>query len=190
MKTLKTLIEESSLFYQQHPECFKQSYNKRMGGTQTVVLEGIGSFYFDDRDYYQGRGRKYNAVNIHDNIGDVFISKKDFDEKVLLRAKSIYQMQKARLLEARNYRKSYNEAAAIIGKDRLDEGLSLVKSISSKTYLFIDNVLLYKAYKSDHVTIEIVTDDYRSKFVWEEWFSAPYASELGMTPDNKNLFIC
>lgn len=190
MKTLKSLIEESSLFYQQHPECFKKSYSKTMGGTQTVVLEGIGNFYFDDREYYQGRGRKYNSINIHENLGDVIITKKDFNDKVLARAKSIYQMQKTSLQEASAYRKSFNEAASIIGKDRLQEGLSLIRTISSKTYLFIDNVLLYKAYKSEHVTIEIVSDEYRSKFIWDEWYSAPFASELGMTPDNKDLFIC
>ncbi|MBM6781822.1 hypothetical protein ACOT15_08210, partial [Bacteroides fragilis] len=99
-------------------------------------------------------------------------------------------MQKSRIQAAREYRKSYNQAAEKIGRERLDEGLELVKSFTDKTYLFIDNVMLYKAYKSEHVSIEIVSDEYRNGFNWDEWYSAPYAADLGMTPDNKNLFIC
>ena len=54
MKTLKTFVQESLQFYQEHPECFKHSYSKRMGGTHTVVIDGLGEYYFDDRNYYSG----------------------------------------------------------------------------------------------------------------------------------------
>lgn len=190
MKTLKTFVQESILFYQEHPECFKHSYSKRMGGTQTVVIEGLGEYYFDDRDYYSGRGKKYNNDFIHEHLGNIQVTKAEFDERVQTRAKSLYNMQKSRIQAAREYRKSYNQAAEKIGRERLDEGLELVKSFTDKTYLFIDNVMLYKAYKSEHVPIEIVSDEYRNGFNWDEWYSAPYAADLGMTPDNKNLFIC
>lgn len=190
MKTLKTFIQESIQFYKEHPEYFKHSYSRRMGGTQTVVIEGLGEYYFDDRDYYSGRGKKYNNDSIHEHLGSILITKAEFDDKVQTRAKSLYNMQKSRIQAAREYSKSYNLAVGEVGKKRLDEGLELVRSFIDKTYLFIDNVLLYKAYKSEYISIEIVTDEYRNGFNWDEWYSAPYAADLGMTPDNKNLFIC
>lgn len=190
MKTLKSFIQESIQFYQEHPECFKHSYTKRMGGTQTVIIEGIGEYYFDDRDYYTGRGKKYNNNSIHENLGNILITKEEFDNAVQTRAKSLFNMQKTQIQAARDYRKSYNLAAEKVGKERLDKGLELVRSFVNKTYLFIDNVLLYKAYKSDYISIEIVTDEYKKRFNWNEWYSTPYAADLGMTPENKNLFIC
>ena len=161
-----------------------------MGGTQTVVIEGLGEYYFDDRDYYSGRGKKYNNDSIHEHLGNILITKTEFDDRVKTRAKSLYNIQKSRIQAAREYRKAYNLAVEKVGKKRLDEGLELVRSFIDKTYLFIDNVLLYKAYKSEYISIEIVTDEYRNGFNWAEWYSAPYAADLGMTPDNKNLFIC
>ena len=90
MKTLKTFVQESLQFYQEHPECFKHSYSKRMGGTQTVVIEGLGEYYFDDRNYYSGRGKKYNNDFIHEHLGNIQVTKAEFDERVQSRAKSLY----------------------------------------------------------------------------------------------------
>ena len=95
MKTLKTFVQESLQFYQEHPECFKHSYSKRMGGTQTVVIEGLGEYYFDDRNYYSGRGKKYNNDFIHEHLGNIQVTKAEFDERVQSRAKSLYNMQKS-----------------------------------------------------------------------------------------------
>ena len=190
MKTLKQFKEEMIRYYAENPSFFKKNYKTKMGGTQTVVIEGIGRFVFDDRAYYKGRGAKYNKSVMHENLGEVFITKKEFEEIANGAARALYQMQKSRILMKRNYNKSYKNAAEIISKKRLDEGINLVKGIKYKTYYFIDNILLYKGYMSENVTIEVVTDERRKEFVWEEWFASPYASDLGMTPENKNLFIC
>lgn len=88
---------------------FKQSYKYKMGGTQTVVLPNGKSKYFDDREYYAGRGSKYNNSIKHDNIGDVLVSKKQYSEflKKLKETQIRIKEQKA-LKEARI--KAYQEA--------------------------------------------------------------------------------
>lgn len=59
---------------------FKRAYCYKMGGTQTVILPNGKSKYFDDRQYYSGRGARYNSSIRHDEIGDVRISKKEYSE--------------------------------------------------------------------------------------------------------------
>ena len=129
MKTLKQFKEEMIRYYAENPSFFKKNYKTKMGGTQTVVIEGIGRFVFDDRAYYKGRGAKYNKSVMHENLGEVFITKKEFEEIANGAARALYQMQKSRILMKRNYNKSYKNAAEIIGKKRLDEGINLVKGI-------------------------------------------------------------
>lgn len=190
MKTLKLLKKESFVYYSEHPELFKRSYSKKMGGKQTVVIEGMGRFDFDDRTYYKGRGAKYNKSSMHEDLGEVFVSHDEFMKEVENRARIAYEMQKNEREYKRRYKKAYDEAAALVGKIALNKGISLVKSFKYKTYYFIGNVLLYKGYKSEYITIEIVTDEYRASFNWNEWYSAPYAPLLGMTTEDKDLFIC
>ena len=57
---------------------FKRPYSYKMGGTQTVILPNGKSKEFDDREYYSGRGAKYNSCIKHDKIGDVKISRKKY----------------------------------------------------------------------------------------------------------------
>jgi len=57
---------------------FKRSYAFKMGGTQTVILPSGKSKFFDDREYYSGRGAKYNDSIKHDIIGDVRVSLKEY----------------------------------------------------------------------------------------------------------------
>lgn len=59
---------------------FKKSYSYKMGGTQKVILPNGKSKYFDDREYYSGRGTKYNNSINHDEIGDVKVSKKEYSK--------------------------------------------------------------------------------------------------------------
>lgn len=59
---------------------FKKSYSRKMGGSQTIVMPNGQRFFFDDREYYQGRGSKYNSSISHDDIGDVLVSKKQIAE--------------------------------------------------------------------------------------------------------------
>ena len=56
---------------------FKQSYNAKMGGTQTIVFPNGQSFYFNDKEYYSGRGTKYNSSINHDNKGTIQVSEKE-----------------------------------------------------------------------------------------------------------------
>lgn len=57
---------------------FKVTYRYKMGGTQTVILPNGKSKHFDDREYYSGRGAKYNSGIKHDAIGEVKVSRKDY----------------------------------------------------------------------------------------------------------------
>lgn len=59
---------------------FKKEYRYKMGGTQTVILPNGKSQYFDDREYYSGRGSKYNSSINHDNVGDVKVTRKEYSQ--------------------------------------------------------------------------------------------------------------
>jgi hypothetical protein len=59
---------------------FKKSYSCKMGGTQTVILPNGKSQYFDDREYYSGRGAKYNSKINHHIIGDVKVTRKEYSD--------------------------------------------------------------------------------------------------------------
>lgn len=61
---------------------FKKSYSVKMGGTQTIVFPGGESFKFDDREYYSGRGAKYNSSIRHESLGNVIVSKTDLKDYV------------------------------------------------------------------------------------------------------------
>ena len=54
---------------------FKKSYSKKMGGTQTVIMPNGQSFDFNDKEYYSGRGAKFNSASMHDIIGNVVVTK-------------------------------------------------------------------------------------------------------------------
>ena len=57
---------------------FKENYDYKMGGSQTVVLPNGKSLFFDDREFYSGRGAKYNSSIKHHEIGMVKVSKNDY----------------------------------------------------------------------------------------------------------------
>lgn len=59
---------------------FKKEYTYKMGGTQEVVLPNGKSKSFDDREYYSGRGSKYNKSINHDALGIVKVSRKEYSE--------------------------------------------------------------------------------------------------------------
>lgn len=190
MRTLESFVSEKIEYLYTHPEFFKKCYGKKMGGTQTVILEEIGDFYFDDRKYYSGRGNKYNNDRIHDNIGNVYVSKEEIDKLAMELAKSAWDMYKGVMEREKKFREDYNRAVELVGKDRLEAGLNLIRQIKYKAYYFIDNVELYHGYMSDHVMISIIDESRRKEFDWEKWASAPYAFMMGMTPSDKNLFVC
>ena len=78
---------------------FKKGYSKKMGGTQTIVLPNGQSFFFDDRQYYNGRGAKYNNDNMHENLGDILVTQKEVKElsaRLRERGKNIKKAEKER----------------------------------------------------------------------------------------------
>lgn len=90
---------------------FKKSYAYKMGGTQTVALPNGKEKEFDDREYYSGRGAKYNSSIKHDEIGIVKVSRKEYSAflkklKEEEAAKKINMQLKAekeaKILEAKN----------------------------------------------------------------------------------------
>lgn len=59
---------------------FKKSYAFKMGGTQTVVLPNGHKKEYDDREYYQGRGHKYNATIKHHILGEVKVTRQQYSQ--------------------------------------------------------------------------------------------------------------
>lgn len=57
---------------------FKRSYIYKMGGSQTLRFSNGQEFSFNDKEYYSGRGSKYNASIKHDDKGVIEISTKEF----------------------------------------------------------------------------------------------------------------
>lgn len=53
-----------------------------MGGTQTIVLPNGQEFHFDDREYYSGRGAKYNSSIRHDDLGRIEVTNKQVTERL------------------------------------------------------------------------------------------------------------
>lgn len=93
------------------------------------------------------------------------VTEEEFMEKVNAQAEFRYQVQKNEMEYWRQYNEAYQKAVALVGKERLDEGIERVKSVTeTKTYYFIGNVMLFKAYASDKVIIDFVTDEFRKSF--------------------------
>jgi antirestriction protein len=67
-------------FTQEFAKRFKRSYAYKMGGTQTIVLPNGQEFQFNDREYYSGRGSKYNNSVKHDALGRIEVTKKQVAE--------------------------------------------------------------------------------------------------------------
>jgi hypothetical protein len=77
-------------------EMFKKSYAAKMGGTQTVVMPNGERHSFDDREWYSGRGAKYNASINHHTIGDVVVTNEEYSaavEKELARLERVKENQ-------------------------------------------------------------------------------------------------
>lgn len=93
------------------------------------------------------------------------VTEQEFMDKVNAQAEFRYQVQKNEMEYERQYKEAYQKAVALVGKERLDEGIERVKSVTeTKTYYFIGNVMLFKAYTSDKVIIDFVTDEFRKSF--------------------------
>ena len=61
---------------------FKKSYSVKMGGTQTIEFPNGESFFFNDKEFYSGRGAKYNSSIRHQDLGTILVTKKQLQEWV------------------------------------------------------------------------------------------------------------
>lgn len=216
MTTLKQLKKESTEFYTANAATyFSVSFSKKMGGTQTISFEDdfIQKIEVDKRDYYSGRGAKYNSPTMHQHI-DVLVSKSDFDKKVTTRAKTLFERQKEELkkqkaltsfcekygLSKNKYREiSIHDGSVFFEQgigvgDELDVDLTDFYNASGKTYFFAESkigLLLFYHNHRQSFSFNFATEEEKSKFYKErkEWTDAPYAHLLGQN-DNKNLFVC
>lgn len=216
MKTLKSITAESTKFYTENAGAyFSKSFNKKMGGTQTIKFEDdfLPTIELDQREYYTGRGAKYNSNSMHEHI-DVFVTKKDFDAKVKLRASEIFNFEKTQAeakkvlknfckendLNLTNYSAFYN-GTAFFDADKKSEierelniDLSEFFDANGKTYFFAETKLGLLMFYHNHrqsYSYEVVSEEKRQEFLNERdsWVNAPYASEVGQT-DNINLYVC
>lgn len=97
---------------------FKQVYAYKMGGSQTIVFPNGQRFDFNDKEYYSGRGNKYNSSVKHDNIGEVFVSKEAL--------KSVLNAEKERQILIKNRIKTAKEKQKRILKSK-KEGIYSIK---------------------------------------------------------------
>ena len=216
MKTLKSLKEESRKLYAENADVyFSKSFNKKMGGTQTITFEDdfLPSIELDKREFYTGRGAKYNSNSMHEHI-DVFVTKSEFEEKVNSRAKMFFERQKEDKNKANELIKfcssfglnsklfsSISENFLYFEKSKKSEiekalniDLSEFFEASGKTYFFAEsNIGLLMFYHNHHQSygFEKVSESKRQEFLneRESWVNAPFAKEVGQT-DNKDLFVC
>lgn len=186
-----------------------------MGGTQTITFEDdfLPSIELDKREYYTGRGAKYNSNSMHEHI-DVFVTKKAFDSKVKIRANEIFTYEKTQAeakkvlknfckendLNIKNYSAFYNGTAFFEDdkkseiENELNIDLTEFFNAGGKTYFFAETKLGLLMFYHNHrqsYSFEIVTEEKRQEFAnnRESWVNAPYASEVGQT-ENENLYVC
>lgn len=90
---------------------FKRSYSYKMGGTQTIVFPNGVKFDFDDREYYSGRGAKYNSSIRHESIGNVIVTASELKDY----AKRLRDQDKALKIRAKE-QAAYNKMVADAAK--------------------------------------------------------------------------
>lgn len=217
MKTLKSLKSESKEFYTENAAIyFKKSYSKKMGGTQTITFEDdfLTKIELNDKEYYSGRGAKYNSASMHEHI-DVFVSKHEFEYLVSDRAKMLFERQKEQLntkkmlanfckefdLTTNNYLSISTSGYVYFEKSKksqiekeLKVDLTDFFNASGKTYFFADSRIGLLQFYHNHnqsYSFEFVNEDKRQEFLneRESWVNAPYADLVGQS-ENINLYVC
>lgn len=130
---------------QQFAEKFKRTYAYKMGGTQTLVFPNGQEFTFNDKEYYSGRGAKYNSSIRYDLIGIVIISKKELAAKLKIekeRAKRIKENQKIEKESIARY--AENLATGIYGIAKKEYGTFIELSQQEIEGKFFDEKRLAK----------------------------------------------
>ena len=217
MKTLKAFRKEATQFYTENASVyFAASYNKKMGGTQTIVFENgfLPTIEKNDKEFYSGRGAKYNNASMHEHI-NVLVTLEMFNEKVNTRAQLFFDRQKeeklnrqrltsfckANGLNKNNYTDVTGGNCVYFERENknaieleLNVNLEDFFNATGKTYYFSETRLGWLQFfhnRRQSYSFNIVTLEDKLKFdnERESWISAPYAADLGQT-DNDKLFVC
>jgi hypothetical protein len=104
----------------QQGRSFKRSYSYKMGGTQTLIFPNGQKFEFNDKEYYSGRGAKYNSSIKHSNLGEIIIQKKEvteFFKREKERAERIKVVEKERKEKIERYESAKKDELYIIEND-------------------------------------------------------------------------
>lgn len=107
---------------------FKKEYLYKMGGTQTIALPNGQSFDFDDREYYSGRGAKYNSSIRHDRKGIISIPVEHYNETVR------YKKEQKKEFKARQAEKRAEQREA---KEAKKQGLYALKEKHGMTFVLL-----------------------------------------------------
>jgi hypothetical protein len=117
---------------------FKRSYSCKMGGTQTLSFPNGQTFIFNDKEYYSGRGAKYNSSVKYENLGEIVISKKEvaeFLKKERERAANIKIREKEIKLKKQRYEAAKKQGLYEIDKEH---GNFILLSDEESTHRFFD----------------------------------------------------
>ena len=115
---------------EQQARTFKRSYSYKMGGKQTLIFPNGQRFDFDDREYYSGRGAKYNSGIRHDNLGEIIITDnelRDFFKQERERAARIRQIE----ADEKKRIAKYNEA--------MEKGLYAIEQKEWGTFVLLSD---------------------------------------------------
>jgi hypothetical protein len=113
---------------------FKRSYAYKMGGKQTVVMPDGQRFDFDDREYYSGRGSKYNASINHHLLGDVLVSNAELKKVV----KEIHE--RAKMIKMRE---KENKATQLRITKAAKEGIYSLRVLEYGTFVELSDNEIY-----------------------------------------------
>lgn len=105
-------MKNQTIFTKEFSAKFKRSYAYKMGGTQTITLPNGQSFTFNDKEYYCGRGAKYNSSIKHDEIGNINVSQEEV-ETVILNRISIAGSRKMNKLKSKEKTKRIEGAKSL-----------------------------------------------------------------------------
>lgn len=132
------------------------SYSKKMGGTRKLIVDDEQVAYIDNRDYYSGRGAKYNSLSMHDQ--QVYrLSKNDYEKRLNEVAKDLFQREKS----AAERQKSEKAKAKRIEKAKND-GVYSIRREDWGTFIELSDDEAYGKYfdaKRLAKTLEIEVSD-------------------------------
>jgi len=216
-RNLRQIKQECKLFYTENAATyFAKGFSKKMGGTQTITFEDefLPEIKLDKKEYYTGRGAKYNNQSMHEHI-DVFVSKKDFNDRVNYRATSIFNQQKENAetnkkmsdfckkygLKKSNYN-GFSESMGLffaletknLIEKELDVDLTEFFNATGKTYYFTKSKIGLLEFYHNHgqsYSFNFTTEEEINEFKVnrDSWIDAPYAHILGQT-NNIDLYVC